>query len=127
MLWIPKICFLAAIPTLCLPTGLYPRGRVFFSMYSSIYDYFQHFRSKRCADPERRTGAGPPSPGKSQVAKGFLRNTGTGHLETKWDTFGTNDFRGRLVRPSVKKKVFSPNTHTHLYIVHPDGIFCISI
>ena len=28
---------------------------------------------------------GPPPPGKSQMAIGFLRNAGTDHLEKQWD------------------------------------------
>ena len=41
------------------------------------------------------SGSGPTTPEKSQVAIGFLRNTGTDHL-------GPIAFQGRFVHPSVK-------------------------
>ena len=51
-----------------------------------------------------REGARGPDPQrKSQVAVGFLRNTGTDpRLEKQLDPLGPIAFRGRSVRPSVK-------------------------
>ena len=41
---------------------------------------------KTCADPEERGGGSGPCPtGKSQVAIGFLKNTGTDPLEKQLD------------------------------------------
>ena len=41
-------------------------------------------------------------PGKSQVAIGLLRNTGTDPLEKQLDPLGPIASQGRFVRPSVK-------------------------
>ena len=42
----------------------------------------------------------PPQPGKSQVAIGFLRNSGTDPLEKQLDPMGPIASKGRSVRPS---------------------------
>ena len=50
-----------------------------------------------CADPEGggNRGSGPPLPGKSQVAMGFLRNSVTDHPQ---EAIGPKGF----IQPSVK-------------------------
>ena len=48
------------------------------------------------------SGPRPLSHGKSQVAIGFIRNTGTGPLKKKLDPMGPILFRGRSIRHSVK-------------------------
>ena len=50
----------------------------------------------------RRGGGQEPSPGKSQVAIGFLKNTATDPLQTQLDPMGQNVPRVRFVRSSVK-------------------------
>ena len=50
---------------------------------------------------QRGTGV-PDTPGKSQVALGFLTNTGTDlPLRSNWTTLGPIASRGRFVWPSV--------------------------
>ena len=51
-----------------------------------------------CTDPEEG-GRGPVPPGKSEVAIGFLRNTGT---DPSREALGPIASRGRSIRPSVK-------------------------
>ena len=47
-----------------------------------------------------RGGGGPRPPGKSQVAMGFLRNTGTDPLEQhQFDPWGPITSRGKFIRP----------------------------
>ena len=47
-------------------------------------------------------GSRPPPPGKSEVAKDFLINTGTDPFEKQLDPMGPIAARGRSVRPSVE-------------------------
>ena len=54
------------------------------------------------SDPEGRGSECQDLPGKSQVAIGFLRNTGTDPLKKKLDPLDPTASQGRFVRPSVK-------------------------
>ena len=54
----------------------------------------------------------PPPPGKSQVAIGSLRNSGTDPLEGQFDPLGPIASRGRFVRPhAMTKKTLSGSAH----------------
>ena len=47
-------------------------------------------------------GQGSGTPGKSQVAIGFLRNSGTDPLKKQLDPSGPIASRGRSIQPHVK-------------------------
>ena len=91
------------------------------------YVYTLYFKNKPCAVPMGRTGGPDPPPsthGKSQVAIGFLRNSGTNPHREPMGPLGSNCF-SREVRTVLCNTLMTQTKTLSEPPHHPGGIFWI--